>query len=127
MPTIAVVTGEGGSGGALALAMANRVLMLEHAVYSVLSPEGFASILWKDASRVRWPITVTGRPWNRAMPPRMLGSSPQRRSPRCSKNSEPGALIGFAGPRVIEQTIKEQLPEGFQHRRGGPPAAQKSR
>lgn len=51
VPTIAVVTGEGGSGGALALAVANRVLMLEHAVYSVLSPEGFASILWKDSSR----------------------------------------------------------------------------
>ncbi len=51
VPVIAVVTGEGGSGGALALAVANRVLMLEHAVYSVLSPEGFASILWKDASR----------------------------------------------------------------------------
>ena len=51
VPTIAIVTGEGGSGGALALAAANRVLMLEHAVYSVLSPEGFASILWKDASR----------------------------------------------------------------------------
>ena len=51
VPTIAIVTGEGGSGGALALAVANRVLMLEHAVYSVLSPEGFASILWKDSSR----------------------------------------------------------------------------
>lgn len=51
VPVIAVITGEGGSGGALALAVANRVLMLEHAVYSVLSPEGFASILWKDASR----------------------------------------------------------------------------
>ena len=51
VPTIALVTGEGGSGGALALGVANRVLMLEHAVYSVLSPEGFASILWKDASR----------------------------------------------------------------------------
>ena len=51
VPTVAVITGEGGSGGALALAVANRVLMLEHAVYSVLSPEGFASILWKDASR----------------------------------------------------------------------------
>ena len=51
VPVIAVVTGEGGSGGALALAVANRVLMLEHAVYSVLSPEGFASILWKDSSR----------------------------------------------------------------------------
>ena len=51
VPVISVITGEGGSGGALALAVANRVLMLEHAVYSVLSPEGFASILWKDASR----------------------------------------------------------------------------
>ena len=47
VPVIAIVTGEGGSGGALALAVGNRVLMLEHAVYSVLSPEGFASILWK--------------------------------------------------------------------------------
>ena len=51
VPVISVITGEGNSGGALALAVANRVLMLEHAVYSVLSPEGFASILWKDASR----------------------------------------------------------------------------
>ena len=51
VPVIAVVTGEGSSGGALALGVANKVLMLENAVYSVLSPEGFASILWKDASR----------------------------------------------------------------------------
>ena len=51
VPVISVVMGEGGSGGALALAVGNRVLMLENAVYSVLSPEGFASILWKDASR----------------------------------------------------------------------------
>ena len=51
VPVIAVVTGEGSSGGALALGVANRVLMLENAVYSVLSPEGFASILWRDAAR----------------------------------------------------------------------------
>ena len=51
VPVITVVIGEGGSGGALALAVANRVLMLEDAVYSVLSPEGFASILWKDSGR----------------------------------------------------------------------------
>ena len=51
VPVIAVVTGEGSSGGALALGVANHILMLENAVYSVLSPEGFASILWKDASR----------------------------------------------------------------------------
>ena len=49
VPVIAVVTGEGSSGGALALGVANRILMLENAVYSVLSPEGFASILWKDS------------------------------------------------------------------------------
>ena len=51
VPVIAVVTGEGNSGGALALAVADRVLMLENAVYAILSPEGFASILWKDAGR----------------------------------------------------------------------------
>lgn len=51
VPVIAVITGEGGSGGALALAAANRVVLLENAVYAILSPEGFASILWKDAAR----------------------------------------------------------------------------
>lgn len=51
VPVIAIVIGEGNSGGALALAVADRVLMLENAVYSILSPEGFATILWKDASR----------------------------------------------------------------------------
>jgi acetyl-CoA carboxylase carboxyl transferase subunit alpha len=50
-PIVAVVTGEGGSGGALAIGMGNRVLMLEHTVYSVISPEGCAAILWGDASR----------------------------------------------------------------------------
>ncbi len=51
VPTIATVTGEGGSGGALALAVADRVLMLENAIYSVISPEGCASIMWKDAAK----------------------------------------------------------------------------
>ncbi|MGA1862707.1 acetyl-CoA carboxylase carboxyltransferase subunit alpha [Deferribacter thermophilus] len=50
VPMITIITGEGGSGGALAIAMGNRVLMLEHAIYAVISPEGCASILWKDAS-----------------------------------------------------------------------------
>jgi len=50
VPLIAVVIGEGGSGGAIALATGNRVLMLEHAVYSVISPEGCASILWRDGT-----------------------------------------------------------------------------
>lgn len=51
VPVVSVVIGEGGSGGALALAVSNRVAMQENAVYSILSPEGFASILWKDGSR----------------------------------------------------------------------------
>ena len=53
VPLLSVVIGEGGSGGALAFAVADQVWMLEHSVYSVLSPEGFASILWKDGSRAR--------------------------------------------------------------------------
>lgn len=51
VPVIAIVIGEGGSGGALALGVANKVLMLENAIYSILSPEGYATILWKDSSR----------------------------------------------------------------------------
>jgi acetyl-CoA carboxylase carboxyl transferase subunit alpha len=51
VPMIAVVTGEGGSGGALAIGMGNRVLMLEYAVYAVISPEGCAAILWGDAAK----------------------------------------------------------------------------
>jgi len=50
-PMISLITGEGGSGGALAIATANKVLMLEHSIYSVISPEGCASILWKDSSK----------------------------------------------------------------------------
>jgi acetyl-CoA carboxylase carboxyl transferase subunit alpha len=50
-PCVAVVIGEGGSGGALALGVADRVLMLENSVYSVITPEGCAAILWKDASQ----------------------------------------------------------------------------
>jgi len=53
VPLISVIIGEGGSGGAVAFATANRLVMLEHSIYSVISPEGCASILWKDAERMR--------------------------------------------------------------------------
>ena len=53
VPLISVIIGEGGSGGAIALATANKVLMLEHAIYSVISPEGCASILWRDTGRAQ--------------------------------------------------------------------------
>jgi acetyl-CoA carboxylase carboxyl transferase subunit alpha len=53
VPIISVIIGEGGSGGALAIGFANKLLMLENAIFSILSPEGYASILWKDASRAK--------------------------------------------------------------------------
>lgn len=53
VPSVSVITGEGGSGGAVALASANKVLMLEHSIYSVISPEGCASILWRDGARAK--------------------------------------------------------------------------
>ena len=53
VPIICVIIGEGSSGGALAIGVGNKVLMLENAVYSILSPEGYSSILWKDSSRVK--------------------------------------------------------------------------
>ena len=59
-PILSVITGEGGSGGALALALGNEVWMLENATYSVLSPEGFASILWKDGRRAQEAAQVMG-------------------------------------------------------------------
>ena len=55
---ISVVIGEGGSGGALAIATANSVLMLEHAIYSVISPEGAASILWRDSAKAKEAATA---------------------------------------------------------------------
>ena len=53
VPMVAVIIGEGGSGGAVAFATANRIAMLEHSIYSVISPEGCASILWKDSEKMR--------------------------------------------------------------------------
>lgn len=53
VPVLTIITGEGGSGGALALAAGDQVWMLENAVYSILSPEGFSSILWKDSTKAK--------------------------------------------------------------------------
>src|SRR5690606_3084163 len=53
VPIVSVIIGEGGSGGAIAIATGNRVYMLEHAIYSVISPEGAASILWRDSTRAK--------------------------------------------------------------------------
>jgi len=53
VPIISIIIGEGSSGGALAIGVGNKILMLENAVYSILSPEGYASILWKDSTRAK--------------------------------------------------------------------------
>ena len=53
VPSISIVIGEGSSGGALAIGVTNKIYMLENAIYSILSPEGYSSILWKDSSRVK--------------------------------------------------------------------------
>ena len=53
VPVIAIVIGEGSSGGALAIGVGNHIIMLENAIYSILSPEGYASIVWKDGSKVK--------------------------------------------------------------------------
>jgi acetyl-CoA carboxylase carboxyl transferase subunit alpha len=53
VPNVSVIIGEGGSGGAIAIATANKVLMLEHSIYSVISPEGAASILWRDTTKAQ--------------------------------------------------------------------------
>src|SRR3989441_12423150 len=58
VPIVACVIGEGGSGGAIAIALADRVLMQEHAIYSVISPEGCAAILWRDAAEARKAATA---------------------------------------------------------------------
>ena len=58
VPVLSIVIGEGGSGGALAMAVADEVWMMEHAIYSILSPEGFASILWKDSGRAKEAASV---------------------------------------------------------------------
>jgi acetyl-CoA carboxylase carboxyl transferase subunit alpha len=53
VPNVSVIIGEGGSGGAIAIATANKVMMLEHSIYSVISPEGAASILWRDTTKAQ--------------------------------------------------------------------------
>ena len=53
VPLISIIIGEGGSGGAVALASSNKIIMLEHSIYSVISPEGCASILWKNSDKMK--------------------------------------------------------------------------
>jgi acetyl-CoA carboxylase carboxyl transferase subunit alpha len=97
---VAVIIGEGGSGGAIAIATANRVLMLEHAIYSVISPEGAASILWRDTTKAEDAASnmkITAQDLVRfgiidAIVPEPTGGA----------HRDPGAAIGAAGEAIAE-------------------------
>ena len=91
VPNVAVILGEGGSGGAIAIATANRVLMLEHAIYSVISPEGAASILWRDTTKAQDAATnmkITAQDLERLRHHRR-GSSPSRSAARIATRRPP--------------------------------------
>ena len=100
VPNVAVIIGEGGSGGAIAIATANRVLMLEHAIYSVISPEGAASILWRDTAKAEDAASnmkITAQDLNRfgiidAIVPEPTGGA----------HRDPGAAIAGVGEAMAE-------------------------
>jgi len=100
VPNVAVVLGEGGSGGAIAIATANRVMMLEHAVYSVISPEGAASILWRDSTKAQEAATnmkITAQDLLRfGVIDRIL------QEPVGGAHRDPAAMISAAGEAIAE-------------------------
>jgi acetyl-CoA carboxylase carboxyl transferase subunit alpha len=98
VPNVAIILGEGGSGGAIALATANRVLMLEHAIYSVISPEGAASILWRDTAKAQEAATsmkITAQDMERfGVIDRIV------REPTGGAHRDPAAAIAAAGEAI---------------------------
>src|SRR3954462_3262880 len=97
-PNVSVIIGEGGSGGAVAIATANKVLMLEHAIYGVISPEGAASILWRDAARAQDAATnmkITAQDLLRLRVVGSIVARPVGRGPR-----GPKAAIATAGEAI---------------------------
>src|ERR1700677_5150137 len=99
VPTIATITGEGGSGGALALAVADRVLMLENAIYSVISPEGCASIMWKDASKKQQAAVALRYT---AIDVQKLGCVDDViREPEGGTHNDPAAAMQFVDERLV--------------------------
>ena len=119
-PIIAVVIGEGGSGGALALGVADRILMLENSVYSVISPEGCAAILWKDASqreRAAEALKITARGPAPAQGDRRDRHGAGRRRARRSRRHRRGAPRGADPPR-------HRAAEGQARKAGAPPGGE---
>jgi acetyl-CoA carboxylase carboxyl transferase subunit alpha len=97
---VAVIAGEGGSGGAIAIAAANKVLMLEHSIYSVISPEGAASILWKDAARAKDAATAMKITAQDLIELKVVDSIVTE--PTGGAHREPAAAIASVGAAVAE-------------------------
>jgi acetyl-CoA carboxylase carboxyl transferase subunit alpha len=121
VPNVAVIIGEGGSGGAIAIATANRVLMLEHAIYSVISPEGAASILWRDSTKAQEAATgmkITAEDMMRFGVIDRIVSEPAGGAHR-----DPAATVAAAGEAVAQalgelsglnrETVRRQRREKF--------------
>ena len=116
-PMIATITGEGGSGGAIALAAANRVLMLEHSIYSVISPEGAAGILWRDGARAKdaaLAMKITG--------PDLLGLKIVDRvieEPLGGAHADPQAAVTAVGDAISEElaTLRPLSPTALRKQR----------
>ena len=108
VPIVSVVIGEGGSGGAIAIATANRVLMLEHSIYSVISPEGCASILWRSADKVK---EATEALKLTAQDLRKLGVIDEIiAEPLGGAHRDPQAAIERVGDSILKH-LKELLPQ----------------
>ena len=118
VPTVACVIGEGGSGGAIAIALADRVLMQENAIYSVISPEGCAAILWRDAGQAK-KAAAAFRPDARPLPRARCG---RRDRPgaggRRAHRSRHGGAAAWAGAARIARRAR-----GDSGRRSAPPAS----
>ena len=117
VPNVAVIIGEGGSGGAIAIATANRVLMLEHSIYSVISPEGAASILWRDTAKAQdaatnMKITAAG--------PRCASASSTASSP--SRPAAPTATRRPPSPRPARRSPTPSPTQGARPRNRAAPA-----
>ena len=121
VPNVSVILGEGGSGGAIAIATANRVLMLEHAIYSVISPEGAASILWRDTAKAQEAATsmkITAQDLQRFGVIDVIVSEPIGGAHR-----DPAAAIAATGEAIAEafgalkgldpETVRRQRREKF--------------
>jgi len=98
VPNVAAIIGEGGSGGAIALATANRVIMLEHSVYSVISPEGAASILWRDTSKAQ--EAASGMKITAQDMLRFGVIDSILREPAGGAHRDPGAMIAATGDAI---------------------------